>query len=339
MVKLSRSFSSTEYPEGTELDEFQSVEPSARNHTVVHVDKSKNKLRVIDHTYPVNMDRDWSNRTWDIDIQFEDWESVLELIQILQRFQELPEDVTLEMMSDPTYVETSISEFYTDSESVYKSYTYEDIEVSFRISSCIIGLALIPEPDDPDGIMFPEIPVGRSFAREGVVSDSTNLKRLLELLKEAERGLEQEESTEPILTQDHYAKLSSTDYGHEVIHHAEDGDTCVESGLLHLALSSYIHAIEWTAICYLKEQGIDIIQKEQEGDFYNFAGGRNSILDELREHSNIDQKTATQLESMNRAERRWMAHHKSGDVLPEEVEAIRARLRSLIRDLFLTGGE
>jgi len=56
--------------------------------------------------------------------------------------------------------------------------------------------------------------------------------------------------------------------------------------------------------------------EEQDGNYYNFAGGQNSILDELTEYAELDQKTVSKIESMNRAERRWMAHHKSGQTLP-----------------------
>ena len=131
--------------------------------------------------------------------------------------------------------------------------------------------------------------------------------------------------------------LEQTKYGSEVIRHVREGDQCYRHSLWHSALTSYIHAFEWTAITYLENStGIDIIEREQNGNYYNFAGGQNSILDELTEHAELDQKTVSKIESMNRAERRWMAHHKSGQTLQDDVDQVRTRLSELIETLFPT---
>jgi len=39
---------------------------------------------------------------------------------------------------------------------------------------------------------------------------------------------------------------------------------------------------------------------------------------------------------MNRAERRWMAHHKSGQTLQDDVDQIRSRLSEFVETLFPT---
>lgn len=129
--------------------------------------------------------------------------------------------------------------------------------------------------------------------------------------------------------------LEETKHGHEVIKHINDGDGCYRNSLWLPALSSYIHAFEWTAITYLEAAAdIDIIEEELNGNLYYFAKGEDSLLDELQQQVQIDQKTVSRIESMNRAERRWMAHHKSGSTLPDEVDAVRARLRTFLQTLF-----
>jgi len=131
--------------------------------------------------------------------------------------------------------------------------------------------------------------------------------------------------------------LKEIKYGSEVISHVQEGDQCYRNSLWHSALTCYIHGFEWTAIAYLEfTTAVDIIEEEQNGNYYNFAGGRNSILDELTEHANLDQKTISKIESMNRAERRWMAHHKSGQTLQDDVDQIRSRLSELVETLFPT---
>ncbi len=131
--------------------------------------------------------------------------------------------------------------------------------------------------------------------------------------------------------------LQQTKYGSEILDHVEEGDKCYRNRLWHSALTSYIHAFEWTAIAYLEQTTeVDIIEEEQNGNYYNFAGGHNSILAELTEHANLDQKTVSKIESMNRAERRWMAHHKSGQTLQDDVDQIRTRLAEFVETLFPT---
>lgn len=121
-----------------------------------------------------------------------------------------------------------------------------------------------------------------------------------------------------------------------MIAHIDDGDECLKHGLLVPALSSYVHAIEWAGIAYLKyTQDIDIIEREQNGESYYFANGKeNSILSEVKKHADLDQKTVSRLRSMNSAERRWMAHHKSGSVTEDEVKAVRSRLAAFVESLF-----
>lgn len=140
-----------------------------------------------------------------------------------------------------------------------------------------------------------------------------------------------------VLTQDRCETLEETAYGNEVLEHVRDGDSCYRKRLWHPAMVMYIHAYEWLVIAYLKDrEGVDIIDREQKGQevYYSLAGRSPSLIDELTNHIDLDQKTISRIESMNRAERRWMAHHKSGETLKQDVDAVRARLAKLLGTLF-----
>lgn len=138
-----------------------------------------------------------------------------------------------------------------------------------------------------------------------------------------------------ILNSDLAEELQQTKYGSEVLNHIREGNACLRYNLFLPALSSYIHAFEWAMITYLKANNIiDILEEESSGKYYYFAKGKNNLLDKVKKNSDISQKTISIIESMNRAERRWMAHHKSGKILPEEIEGIRARLQTFLKELF-----
>lgn len=166
-----------------------------------------------------------------------------------------------------------------------------------------------------------------------------NIESFQELLEEYisyyDSGLKEKEL--PVLINTEIEReLTSSKYGQEVLIHLQEGDRCFESELYNPALGSYIHSIEWVIISYLKSHSkIDIIEREQNGQLYYFARGGNSLLDELTRNAAVDQKTISKLKSMNRAERRWMAHHKEGSTLPEDVIAVRARLGELLQTLYL----
>lgn len=129
--------------------------------------------------------------------------------------------------------------------------------------------------------------------------------------------------------------LDQTKYGDELISHARDGDSCYRYSLWFPALTMYIHAIEWAAITFLEaEADIDIIEKEREGVNYYLAGGEHSIVNELSRHADVDQKTISVINSTNRLERRWVAHHKSGETRRDDVDAVRGRLETLVDSLF-----
>ncbi len=139
-----------------------------------------------------------------------------------------------------------------------------------------------------------------------------------------------------LVSEDVRKKLQGMKHGEEVLKQIEDGDACVENDLWQPALGSYIHAIEWAFIAYLEDrQGVDVIAKEQQGGvYYNLAGGHHSLLDEVTNYASLDQKTVSSIRSMNQAQRRWMAHHKSGKTLGHDVMSLRSRLGTILDELF-----
>lgn len=330
MVNLSRTFLYTEYQSSTSPSEFQTSEPIGSSYSIAHVDKDKNRLHIIEHL--ADPFGEAKSQMWGFDIYVEDWNSVSKLLESLRKFKTFPDDMSLSMEMSAENVRVRETKHYDD-DLEYDEESFEEVDVGIHVSDSTIEFGLRPEPDDP---IFPKIPVGDEISLEGGSSNEINLNRFIEMLEIAENNLKfEDKSPDSILTDDLHKILTSTEHGHEVIKHVQDGDICMEKDLLHLALNSYIHAIEWAAITYLKENGKDIIEEEKNGNLYYFALGKNNILNELDKYADIDQKMMGRIKSMNRAERRWMAHHKTGDVLPEEVEAIRARLETLLQDLFL----
>jgi len=168
---------------------------------------------------------------------------------------------------------------------------------------------------------------------DGKVQDKNNLKKFLEFLKEVRSpklGLGN------IIDDRIKNILEYTKWGKEVIKHVRDGDKCYENGLIDPALGSYIHAFEWAIISYLESEcNRDIIEEEKKGKPYYFARGDKNLLSTLIEcKKDIDQKTIDKIRELNNAERRWMAHHKSGKTLEAEVKAVRDRLKEFLKILY-----
>jgi hypothetical protein len=334
MVGISRSFKSLNYGESVGPNEYQSHKPESTTDSVVHLSKDLNKLFVAEHSYS-KKDQSWSSRSESLDISITDWNDIIDLLNALRKFRELPDDTSLTVSIPVDEVIAKYREHPKNDDDDMEKYEWKctNVNVSARISASIIEFSV--RSDEEEVLATPLIPIGDEYSIERGASNTIHLERLIEMIESIDQGIEPSDTKEPTLPSDAHSQLADLEYGYEVIEHTQDGDICIEKELRHLALSSYIHAIEWMAITYLKTEGIDIIEREKDGQYYNFAGGANSILDELKENSDIDQKSISQLQSINSAERRWMAHHKSGEVLPEEVDAIRARLQNLVRDLLL----
>ena len=335
MVSASRTFRAMEYGESVPPSEFNSSNPIAHRQTVVNIDREKNSLMLADHTYPTDNNpyfESLKHKSEIFHIDVTDWGDVYEFSELLKQSKKMPDDITLRKEIEASKVRLEKMEFREEGDSFDRRVDeFSNSNVSVSISESLIEFAMTEEPDSP---IFPSIPKGESISLENGASNMLNLNRFIEVLESIEEGLVPNQEPEPTLSQEILPTLEETKYGNEVLEHAQEGDICLEKNLHHLALSSYIHAIEWAAIAYLTEKGIDIIAEEKSGNLYYFAGGENNLLDTLRTEADVDQKTISQLESMNRAERRWMAHHKTGEVLPEEIDAVRARLQSLVNSLF-----
>ena len=126
--------------------------------------------------------------------------------------------------------------------------------------------------------------------------------------------------------------LQQSEFGRKTIQYIDEGDSAFQRKLLNAALSCYIHAIEWTIITYLKQQqDTDIIEEQQSGDSYPTY---HNLVKRLEGESPASQKTVSKLSNLNQAERRWMAHHKSGETVETDVLNVRDRLLVLVKELF-----
>lgn len=127
--------------------------------------------------------------------------------------------------------------------------------------------------------------------------------------------------------------LRETEYGRTAIQYIDEGDMCFRRENLHAALSCYIHAIEWSIIDYLdRTDDVDVIEHEQEdSDIYY---GYKNLVDKIRNNTPTSQRTMNFLDKLNGAERRWIAHHKSGDTVESDVDNVRERVFVLIDELY-----
>lgn len=139
------------------------------------------------------------------------------------------------------------------------------------------------------------------------------------------------EVIESEINQEHRDALNKLEYGDTALQYLNEGDACLQRGLLNAALNCYILCVEWTIITHLKREGRrDVIEEEKEegGEYYW------KLVDELEQDEYVSQKTYEKLRNMNSVERRWMAHHKSGELAETDVRTVRDRLEILIRELF-----
>lgn len=127
-------------------------------------------------------------------------------------------------------------------------------------------------------------------------------------------------------------RMNRTKYGEYVIELADEGDEALRYQLLHPAMSSYIHAIEWAIICYREdEHGDDLIEEEISEEFGYYYG--QLIDEELPDDAPVSQKTKEELSSFV-TYRRWMGHHKSGELSEQNVGTVKDRLRILLEELY-----
>jgi hypothetical protein len=141
------------------------------------------------------------------------------------------------------------------------------------------------------------------------------------------------ESLDTRLSESTVNQLNEHQYGRTAVQYVNEGDQCLQQNLLHAALSCYIQGIEWVIIHYkATEDNEDLIEQQQRGNASPVYF--SDLVDELGNVTAASQKTMTKLENFNRAERRWMAHHKSGELHQEDVENVRSTLLRLSEELF-----
>lgn len=153
-----------------------------------------------------------------------------------------------------------------------------------------------------------------------------NLNDLLMLIKELKYG-----EYIPELPDDVKNELRNIKYGENVLRHLNEARFCYSNGMMSPTLHSYILAIEWAGIAYLKEKrDKDIINKEKnDGKRYYF----HDILEDINKYFDVDQTTMEQLETVSNSMRHWMAHHKTGQPLPPEIQNLHDRTEKLIKNL------
>lgn len=140
------------------------------------------------------------------------------------------------------------------------------------------------------------------------------------------------EIVEPILANEFFELLDQHTYGRNAIQYLTEGDQCLQNGLLHAALSCYIQAIEWVILYYkITLENVDLIEEQKEDDkYFTF----NNLVQKIEYGTPVKQKTLEKLNNINAAERKWAAHHKSGEITRVDVDNVRSTLFRLIDDLF-----
>jgi len=140
------------------------------------------------------------------------------------------------------------------------------------------------------------------------------------------------ESLDSRLSESTVNQLNEHQYGRTAVQYVNEGDQCLQQNLLHAALSCYIQAIEWSILHYkITEEDTDLIEAQQKGEtgYLRFI----DLVQKIQGNTPISQKTSSKLENMNNAERRWMAHHKSGQLERQDVENVRSTLFRLTDEL------
>jgi hypothetical protein len=140
------------------------------------------------------------------------------------------------------------------------------------------------------------------------------------------------ESLDTRLSEATVNQLNEHQYGRTAVQYVNEGDQCLQQNLLHAALSCYIQAIEWSILHYkITEEETDLIESQQKGEtgYLRFI----DLVQKIQGNGPISQKTSSKLENMNNAERRWMAHHKSGQLERQDVENVRSTLFRLTDEL------
>lgn len=188
---------------------------------------------------------------------------------------------------------------------------------------------------DPNAIYFNEWGYPAIYLSEGGISpkgdtrDLNNYYMLQNFLNEIIAGVD-----DPI-DDNLLESLSKIEYGDNVKNYITDGDRCRNQGMTSQAFLSYVLAAEWAGIAYLKEKrNQDLIEEQKSGGtIYYFAGRDESVISAVDEFFDIDQTTIDMFDTFYKEIRNLTAHHKSGNVIDAEIEAIKRRVINFIEIL------
>jgi len=140
------------------------------------------------------------------------------------------------------------------------------------------------------------------------------------------------ESLDSRLSESTVERLDQHQYGRAAIQYINEGDKCLQQSLLNAALSCYIQGIEWVILYYeVTEQNEDLVEKQQQGQIGPVYF--TDLVDKISEDTVASQKTVSKLNNFNSAERRWVAHHKSGQLERQDVESVRSTLLRLTEEI------
>jgi hypothetical protein len=179
------------------------------------------------------------------------------------------------------------------------------------------------------------LPEGYSYSVENIVDQNKreiqNILGHLEL-EPTQGPYTEAEKLETQLDEGTVEELEQHQYGRTAIKYINEGDQCLKQNLLHAALSCYIQGIEWTILYYkIAEEDTDLIEQQQSGEtgYLDFI----NLVDKVKSNNTVSQKTVSKLNNINESERRWMAHHKSGQLERQDVENVRTTLLRLTDEL------
>lgn len=140
------------------------------------------------------------------------------------------------------------------------------------------------------------------------------------------------ESLDSRLSEQTVEKLDSHQYGRTTVQYVNEGDQCLQQNMLHAALSCYIQAIEWAILHHkVTEDDEDLIEQQQSGEIGPVYF--KELVSEVDDVTEVSQKTVSKLKNFNSTERRWIAHHKSGQLERQDVENVRFTLLRLTDEL------
>jgi len=162
--------------------------------------------------------------------------------------------------------------------------------------------------------------------------DTNNYNRLLNFLEGVVRWFELARSPK-ILQVDlnQFDHLSNYEHGDEVLKHLQDALKCIEHRLFHPALNSFLHAIEWALIMGLKAKGKDIIDEERKDNKKLYY--LKDLINEAHKHGLISDKMKDRLEIFSRNHRRWTAHHKTGEIIEDDIKSVVNLFKALIDEI------